>query len=632
MASSSEKFKLVFEAQEAASKKIRELNRELAALGGPKLLKSQKEIAKLQRGISQLNGKAKKGSILFSRFTQGIAAGNIIANTVTAAFTNLQRAIVGSMQRAISQAGEYEASMVSLKAVAATTGRDFNVIMEKMKGQMGSLADKTQVASGFLKGMTTTLTVEQIDQMTSAIKNASIAMGEDFGTTLPLIIKAVKQLNPNILDNIGVTVRLDQVNKRIREGFYGMGTAITEATQQHAIFTEIMKQTSQFAGQEAAFLETTKGKWTALQTAVSDALTDIGTELLTAFGDDAHDGLNNITTAVRNLGANASGVAQLFVGAAGVIVNSLQVAKDAIDVILSPIADYIAASVHLLTGDFSSAWNAIKDTFTNVAEESEDVNRNFDELMESMAQLAQGVTVVSDAIKVVPSETNNAVTETVNQAKDKILEIPQALQEIDDNIEEEITMATRGLAEVVNESSIQLGQFSERASNMVGSMVGNMIDNMVSGRQSMGEIFKGMAQDFMAFFIKSALSMVISSFIPGLGGILGSIFDTPVNDRMAARQGRDFMQWFTRGALAEANGGSELAVGLTSSNNITPVAPATSGSGMVMMTVNVKGNVMSDQYTERKIAPTLQRLVYSGRSLLDVQNEQETGGRDVIID
>jgi hypothetical protein len=159
-----------------------------------------------------------------------------------------------------------------------------------------------------------------------------------------------------------------------------------------------------------------------------------------------------------------------------------------------------------------------------------------------------------------------------------------------------------------------------------------MIDNMVTGRQSFGEIFKGIAEDFMTFFIKQALFMVVNSFIPGLGGLLGGIFDTPANDRMAARQGRDFVQWFTRGALAEAQGGTEMAVGIAgASRSIAPVASGPSGGGMVMMTVNVTGNVMQDQYVEKTIAPKLRRLVDDGRSLLQVKNENKTGGRDVSI-
>ncbi len=56
MATASEKFQIVIEAKEAASKKIKVLNKQLAALGGPQMVKSQREIKKLERNINRLSG------------------------------------------------------------------------------------------------------------------------------------------------------------------------------------------------------------------------------------------------------------------------------------------------------------------------------------------------------------------------------------------------------------------------------------------------------------------------------------------------------------------------------------------------------------------------------------------------
>lgn len=177
------------------------------------------------------------------------------------------KTIISSM---ITDITEYEATMQSLHAVSKSTGRDMNDIYAAMKSQLGGVASRAVIASGFLKGMTTELNVAQVNDLTTAIRNASIAMGEDFQQQFPLIIKAIKQLNPAILDNIGVTVRLDKVNKRIRDGFYGMSREINEATQQHAIYTEIMKQTAKFAGQEEELLKTAKGAWQELKAVISD--------------------------------------------------------------------------------------------------------------------------------------------------------------------------------------------------------------------------------------------------------------------------------------------------------------------------------------------------------------------------
>jgi len=206
----------------------------------------------------------------------------------------------------------------------------------------------------------------------------------------------------------------------------------------------------------------------------------------------------------------------------------------------------------------------------------------------------------------------------------------------DDVILSEMLMArlANSVEETVRAAKNKAQTMGHHMQSMMGGAVNGMVNSMVVGRQTMGGVFKGMAQDFTTFFIKQALASMLNTFVPGLGSILGGMFDTPVNDRMAANQGRDFMKWFTRGALAEAQGKSTMAVGIAQTNNrIIPVASGGGGStgGMVIMNVTVSGNVLTDQYVEGTIAPKLRNLVNDGRSLLSVQDENRTGGRDVNI-
>jgi hypothetical protein len=201
--------------------------------------------------------------------SKGMAKIKRNVTSLVGAYIGFQAAnvIVG---QSIKLNADYEASLKSMAVVAETTGRDANEVFEAMRSQLHGIASKASMADTFMKQLTTTLDVDQMNNLTTAIRDASLAMGEDFNVQLPLIIKAVKQLNPAILDNIGVTVRLDKVNKKIRDGFYGVRTEINEATQQHAIYTEIIKQTTQYQGLEAQLMDTTKGKIMGLTAAVSD--------------------------------------------------------------------------------------------------------------------------------------------------------------------------------------------------------------------------------------------------------------------------------------------------------------------------------------------------------------------------
>lgn len=180
------------------------------------------------------------------------------------------------LEESIGSAADLEANLVSLRSVAQNTGRDYNKILEEMSSRTGRLQSDVTLVESALKGMTTTLTTEEFFNLQDAITNASIAMGQLPEVQIPLIIKALKQLNPNILDNIGVTVRLDEVNKRIRDGFYGANTALNEYTQQHAIYQEVLRQTGIFEGQEEAFLKTRKGDLASLSVELKNLATDFG--------------------------------------------------------------------------------------------------------------------------------------------------------------------------------------------------------------------------------------------------------------------------------------------------------------------------------------------------------------------
>lgn len=258
---------------------LAKLNREIDKFGGQARVSLIQNTKKAERQLKLLGGAAKKSTGFFSKFTKGIALGNIAANAATGAFNLLTRAVSEGFDKMVGSAVKFESTMVSLQGVTIATGRDYDEVLGAMRSQTGGLANDLQIAQGMLKGLTTTLTVDQINNLTGAIKNASIAMGEDFGEQLPLIFKAIKQLNPAILDNIGVTVRLDKINKKIKDGYFGLSKEINETTQQHALFTEVMKQTAIFAGQEEQFLGTLEGKWVRLKTAASNALLGIGQAL-----------------------------------------------------------------------------------------------------------------------------------------------------------------------------------------------------------------------------------------------------------------------------------------------------------------------------------------------------------------
>lgn len=89
----------------------------------------------------------------------------------------------------------------------------------------------------------------------------------------------------------------------------------------------------------------------------------------------------------------------------------------------------------------------------------------------------------------------------------------------------------------------------QEMTDMMSGWARAQIDSLVETGKLSADIFDQMAKDFMKFFIETSLAALANMFIPGLGTLLSSIFDTPRYDRMAMTQGQHFAQFFTSGAL-----------------------------------------------------------------------------------
>uniref|UniRef100_A0A6M3L3X3 Tail tape measure protein n=1 Tax=viral metagenome TaxID=1070528 RepID=A0A6M3L3X3_9ZZZZ len=151
-------------------------------------------------------------------------------------------------------------------------------------------------------------------------------------------------------------------------------------------------------------------------------------------------------------------------------------------------------------------------------------------------------------------------------------------------------------------------------------------------------IWKNMAADFMQYFVKEILKMAAGPLVGGVLKILGGIFDTPSNDRMAARQGRHFAQWFTYGVTDELRTldmASALSIGGASGISRTVGRGIqSSGGNAVNITINIQGSITADSqdYVQTILLPSITQAVNKGYGNLQTADEFETiqGGLSLI--
>ena len=683
MASSDQKFGIVFEAQDKASAKIAELHAKLASLGGPELVKSQNEIKKLERQIDQLSGTTTKSHGVWSKFAQNIAVGTIAANVAMNAFNMLTRSVSGFFDSTISSAAESERVMMQLNA---TLERHGYVVSQNSK-EVAAFATKMQQMTGiadeeYLQAVQQMIdrgaSLSQAYRLVGAAADAAASRHVDLSATIKEFANAVGKESLVKLEKYGITIdttrdfagQLDNALLQLTANF---GGAAADATDSYTVRVGALKGAiSDFKEELGAkalpvlieFIKT-------MQAFVEEFSRAVFGEQFLKEGEKVQVAGQGIIDTLKQAQANMTGWVNIVVGGAGIIGNAFQIVVGSIRTVLAPIVDLIVGTVQAViglgsavgdvaSGDFMGAWENVKGSFSdvtgawsNAAEsiqtEAGKTGQDIDDLVASFARLTAGIaevtkptTAVPTAIKgtkaVVDDKAKNAKAEAeANMRKAALKKLTDSIEfasdDITDSFDDDVTMlADNTLAQLSIVDDFAAG-LSEGIQQRFGQGVANMINAIATGRGNIGEIFKQMAQDFMTYFIQKALMSLITSFIPGLGSILGGIFDTPVNDRMAAKQGADFAAWFERGAMAQFAGGNALAASFTrNSNRIAPTvmnSGGNGGGGMVYMNVTVTGNVLSDGYIEKTIKPRLQQLSTDGKASLSMKPEHRTGQRDV---
>lgn len=653
MATGKEKFQLVFEAQEAASEKIKQLNKQLADLGGPQLVKAQNEIKKLTRQIDQLSGESDKSSGLFSKFTLGVAKGELIAQAATGALSLLSKG-VGELGKAVMVA----ANVQELAGVLNFVGQRAGYTQEQLKGYTTQLREsgiaQKETNQALLRAVQGNIDLADAVKLGRIAQDAAVIGQMNSSEAYQTLIDAIVKGRVVMLKSLGIQGTFEDSYKRMSIQLHKNATDLTEAEKLQARLNLVMEGGEVISGAYETAMGSASKQLRSMDRLVQDLQVSVGQYFVPAlsvlvielsnvtkalskgFGGDSKDSVDSMALSIGIFTAH-------LVAATKILFNFGQLAFNVMSMaVIAPIEGAITAVTALgqiLSNPFdTSSWTTAGETMSNVFDgvvtDWNDIKGNLTDIDTALLQYAQTVAKLEQPNIAPTVEARNNLNDVIQTAT---VAVPAAIQESMDDMmdatEEQMKIVTLGVTEVGWSAERVFRVRMDNMNNLAAGMINNMVDQFMSGRASVGDIFKGMAMDFATYFIKTALSMLITTFLPGIGGILGGMFDTPVNDKMAADQGRDFMMWFQRGAMAQATGMSSLAVGLTqNTNSITPATPAgVSGGNTVMLNVTISGNVMSRDFVEKEIAPTLQRLVDDGRSQLSVQQENGTGERDVII-
>lgn len=224
-------------------------------------LSSAKSFSKMNQTIG---GDTGSGALVGS---YAILAANVFA--VTAAFN------------AFRHAAQVDKLAQGLQAFSNTTGMSLDLVSKKLQEATGFAVSLEQAMKTAALSTSAGFGVTEMEGLTRVAKGASQALGRDMGDALDRLTRGAIKLEPEILDELGIMVRLDDATERYAAQLGKTASQLTRFERQQAFMNAIITEGEQKFG------------------AIADAIDPNEYDRLAAtFADLTKDFLNLINSAV----------------------------------------------------------------------------------------------------------------------------------------------------------------------------------------------------------------------------------------------------------------------------------------------------------------------------------------------
>ena len=207
--------------------------------------KASDNYSKKNKGVAQATS---NGTKAFSKMTTGITGGlvpayaTLAANVfaLSAAFNFFKRAADVSILEK-SQTQYASSTGVALKSITAG-------LREASGGMLGFREAAEAAAIGVAKGFSP----QQLEDLASGAKRAAAALGRGFEDAFDRLIRGASKAEPELLDELGITLRLDTATKAYAKTLGVQQNALTATQRSQAVLIETQKQLDELYGKEAA--------------------------------------------------------------------------------------------------------------------------------------------------------------------------------------------------------------------------------------------------------------------------------------------------------------------------------------------------------------------------------------------
>ncbi len=205
-----------------------------------KLDKTRDAYNRREKGAANISSNQTKN---FSKMQQGIDGGGGSGGLVRA--YALLAANVFALTAAfgvLSRSAQIDTLTQSMEVLSTTGGTFIKNLAKDMQEASGFAIDLAQAFSQVSLASSAGLSTKEIEGLTAVAKGAAISLGRNLPDAMDRIFRGAIKLEPEILDEIGLFVRVDEAAQKYARNNNKVVSALTQVEKRQAFLNEILEQ------------------------------------------------------------------------------------------------------------------------------------------------------------------------------------------------------------------------------------------------------------------------------------------------------------------------------------------------------------------------------------------------------
>ena len=228
----------------------------------------KREKALYQSGLSSAKAFSKQAGAIGGGSSGLVGAYATLAANVFAATAAFQ---------VFKEAAAFENLIAGLNAVGAAAGRNLTFASEKLVEVSGYAISTERAMRSMALGVSSGFSTDQMSELTKVARGASLALGRDMGDAMDRLTRGAAKLEPEILDELGIMVRLDDATEKYAATIGKSAGQLSQFERRQAFLNAILEQGDKKFGRIAESIDTNP------YDKLSASLANLQKTVLTAF-------------------------------------------------------------------------------------------------------------------------------------------------------------------------------------------------------------------------------------------------------------------------------------------------------------------------------------------------------------